>query len=355
MMFNRLEKLNSKMQAERLEAILVTNQKNIYYLTGLWASFAAVLITPSKRVLITDSRYSILAKETVRDFEIVLVKGDLPVTLSELLIGETCQELGFEDELSVADFKRYELALAPIQLKPLSGFVEGLRLIKDAGEIAAIKKACQISDRAFLDVLNFIKPGKTDQEVANFLEFRMKELGGEGASFDIISVSGERSAMPHGTPSPKLIERGDALTLDFGTFYDHYVSDITRTIFIGHVTEEQEKVYQTVLKANQAVIEAARAGLTYKDYDRMARDLIVSADYGSYFTHSIGHGIGLDIHENPFFSRAEHQQLKAGMVVTDEPGIYLDGNFGVRIEDDLVITETGCEVLTQSPKELIVL
>ena len=351
----RFERLEAKMQAEGLEALLVTNQNNVYYLTGFWGTFGAVLLTGKRRILLTDSRYIILAKSKAKDFEVIAVTSGLAASLKMVLEKEKIGQLAVEDDMSLASFRGYQESLAPVSLKVLSAFVEELRLIKDPEEIEAIQKACQISDQAFIDALDFIQPGKTDQQVANFLEYRMKELGGQGASFDIIAVSGQRSAMPHGTPSDKVIEAGDALTVDFGTFYNHYVSDLTRTVFVGHVTDQQAEVYQTVLKANQTLIGAAKAGLEYRDYDAIARSVIDQAGYGSYFTHSIGHGIGLDIHENPFFRKGDRRLLQPGMVVTDEPGIYLEGQFGVRIEDDLLIRVEGCQVLTQAPKELIIL
>lgn len=221
--------------------------------------------------------------------------------------------------------------------------------------MATIRKACSISDRAFTDVLDFIKAGQTTElQVANFLDFRMREYGASGISFETIVASGKRSAMPHGVASDKVIESGDMLTLDFGCYYNHYVSDMTRTIHIGDISDKEREVYQLVLEANQAVIDSVKAGMVRKDYDKAARNVIANAGYGDYFTHGIGHGIGLDIHEIPYFGQSE-EVVEAGMVITDEPGIYLDNAFGVRIEDDLIVTEEGCEVLTLAPKELIVL
>jgi len=250
------------------------------------------------------------------------------------------KELGFEDEVTVAYHARMASVFSGISLQSLANFVMELRLIKDETEIAAIKKACSISDQAFHDI---------------FLDFRMRELGASGVSFDIISAAGERSAMPHATPSDRVISAGDALTLDFGCLYDHYVSDMTRTIYAGHVSDKEREIYETVLKANQALIAAAKDGLGFRDFDKIPRDVIEAAGYGQYFTHGIGHGIGLDIHEEPYFSQTSKEAIQAGMVLTDEPGIYIEGLSGVRIEDDLLITETGCEVLTLAPKELIVL
>ena len=244
---------------------------------------------------------------------------------------------------------------AAYELIPMSSFIENLRMIKDAEEIDTIRKACQISDQAFLDVLDFIKPGETTElAVMNFLDARMRKLGASGASFDFIIASGYRSAMPHGVASEKVIQTGETLTMDFGCYYNHYVSDMTRTIHVGHVTDEEREIYDIVLRANKALIDQAKAGVSRIDFDRIPRQIINDAGYGAYFTHGIGHGIGLDIHEIPYFGKSS-EPIETGMVLTDEPGIYLDGKYGVRIEDDLVITETGCEVLTLAPKELIVI
>ena len=266
------------------------------------------------------------------------------------------QELGFEDEITVAYQTRLATAFSGVSLRALSDFVMEFRLIKDETEVATIRKACSISDQAFLDVLEFIKVGQTTElEAATFLDFRMRELGASGVSFDIISAAGERSAMPHATPSDRIISAGDALTLDFGCLYNHYVSDMTRTIYAGHVSDKEREIYETVLKANQALIAEAKDGLGFRDFDKIPRDIIEAAGYGQYFSHGIGHGIGLDIHEEPYFNQASKEVIKAGMVLTDEPGIYIEGLSGVRIEDDLLITESGCEVLTLAPKELIVI
>lgn len=262
--------------------------------------------------------------------------------------------IGFEDTISYRDYLRLEEL--PLNLTPLeqSNFVEELREIKSTEEIEIIRHACAISDQAFAKLLDFIQIGKTELELANFLDFEMRKLGASGISFDTIVASGARSAMPHGVASQKKIESGDVVTFDFGCYYQNYVSDMTRTIVVNQASEEVKKVYQTVLSANQAVIAQAKAGIDYGTYDQFARSIIETAGYGEYFTHSIGHGIGIDIHEEPFFSNRELKLIE-NQVITDEPGIYLPNQFGVRIEDDLVVTQNSVTVLTHAPKELIVL
>ena len=353
-MNKRLEKFLNKLTAAQLDGVLINNLKNVYYLTGFWSSNASLFISRERQVLFTDARYQVLAQETVKGFEIVITRDELGEAAK--LIKETkLGKIGFESEIAFSYYQRLQQAFAGLDLTPLTNFVEELRWIKDAEEVATIKQACSISDQAFRDVLDFIKVGKTELEIATFLDFRMRELGASGVSFDIIAASGTRTSMPHAVPSDKRLEAGDTLTLDFGCLYNHYVSDMTRTVYIDSVNDEQAEIYQTVLKANQALIEAARDGLSFRDFDKIPRDIIEAAGYGPYFSHGIGHGIGLDIHEEPYFSQTSKEVIKAGMVLTDEPGIYIEGrNSGVRIEDDLLITQEGCEVLTLAPKELIV-
>ncbi|QLB52833.1 aminopeptidase P family protein [Streptococcus sanguinis] len=353
-MLSRVEKFEAALAQTECDAVLVTNLKNIYYLTGFSGTEATVFISKTRRIFLTDARYTLIAKGVVQGFDIVETR-DAIGEIVKIIADDKLQKIGFEDEISYAYFKMLESVFSAYQLLPMTGFIENLRMIKDEQEIATIREACQISDQAFLDVLDFIKPGETTElAVMNFLDARMRQLGASGASFDFIIASGYRSAMPHGVASDKVIQKGETLTMDFGCYYNHYVSDMTRTVHVGHVTDEEREIYDIVLRSNQALIEAAKSGLSRIDFDRIPRQIINDAGYGPYFSHGIGHGIGLDIHEVPYFGKSE-ELIEAGMVLTDEPGIYLDGKYGVRIEDDLLITETGCEVLTLAPKELIVI
>lgn len=353
-MNKRVEAFLAKMDDQGLDGIIINNLKNVYYLTGFWGSNGTVFISRDRQVLVTDSRYIVAAKQEVTGFEIRADRDELGL-ISGLVKDAGLKRIGFEDEISVAYFKRMEGLFAGLELVPVTNFVQELRMFKDADEIAVIRKACSISDQAFADALDFIKPGKTEIEIANFLDFRMRELGAAGLSFDTILASGVNSSKPHAHPMHKPVELGEAITMDFGCLYDHYVSDMTRTIYLGHVSDEEQEIYNTVLKANQALIDQAKDGLGFREFDKIPRDIIIEAGYGDYFTHGIGHGIGLDIHEEPYFSQTSKEVIKAGMVLTDEPGIYLNEKYGVRIEDDILITETGCELLTLAPKELIVI
>lgn len=353
-MLSRVNKLEAALAQTDCDAILVTNLKNIYYLTGFSGTEATVFISKTRRIFLTDSRYTLIAKGVVKGFDIIETRDALG-EIAKIIGDDKLEKIGFDDQVSYAYFKMLKSVFAAYELIPMSSFIENLRMIKDAEEIDTIRKACQISAQAFLDVLDFIKPGETTELVVmNFLDARMRKLGASGASFDFIIASGYRSAMPHGVASEKVIQTGETLTMDFGCYYNHYVSDMTRTIHVGHVTDEEREIYDIVLRANKALIDQAKAGVSRIDFDRIPRQIINDAGYGTYFTHGIGHGIGLDIHEIPYFGKSS-EPIEIGMVLTDEPGIYLDGKYGVRIEDDLVITETGCEVLTLSPKELIVI
>lgn len=353
-MQHRLERFDAKLAQSGLDALLVTGQNNIYYLTNFWGTNATVFITKNRRLFLTDSRYTLIAKQSVHGFDIIESKDPLK-DIVKLIEADKLETIGFDNQVSFAYYQGLQAIFEGYTLSPQNNFMEELRMIKDDKELATIRKACSISDRAFTDVLDFIKPGQTTElQVANFLDFRMREYGASGTSFESIIASGYRSAMPHGVASEKVIQSGETLTMDFGCYYKHYVSDMTRTIHIRDTTDEEREIYDIVLRSNQALIDAAKAGMTRRDYDKVARDVIVEAGYGSHFTHGIGHGIGLDIHEIPYFGNSD-ETIEAGMVLTDEPGVYLADKYGVRIEDDIIITENGCELITLAPKELIVL
>jgi Xaa-Pro aminopeptidase len=340
------------MSKENLDALVVTDMKNIYYLTGFSGTAGTILLTTDEDYFITDDRYIDMAKSIVTGMN-VLSSRDAFGEIAK--IAENLKTVGFEDSL---DFASYQ-ALATVTKKTLiatSQFFMDFRQIKDETEIALIRKACEITDQAFEAALKYIEPGKSEIEVANFLDFKMRELGASGLSFETIVASGKRSSLPHGVASHKIIENGDAVTMDFGCFYEHYASDMTRTIFVGEPDAKMQEIYHVVRQANQALIEKAKVGLSYADFDKIPREVIEAAGYGANFTHGIGHGFGLDIHEVPYFGQKMTDSfLQKNMLVTDEPGIYLTDFGGVRIEDDLLITENGCEVLTNSPKELIVI
>lgn len=354
-MIKRMDKLRALMQKETIDGYLVTSPANLRYLTNFTGTAGLAVITLDKAFFLTDFRYTEQASEQVQAMTIIQHQGDVVSEIVKLVESEGISALGFEDAfLTYSEYSVFEEVI-DAELAPASGLIESLREQKDDGEIAIIEKACAIADEGFDHVLKMIRPGMTEIEVANQLDFYMRSLGATGTSFDTIVASGLRSALPHGVASEKMIEQGDLITLDFGCVYQGYVSDITRTFAIGDPGQQLKDIYQVVLAAQQKVLEVAQAGVTGAQLDAVARDVITDAGYGEAFGHSTGHGIGMEIHEGPNISRSNDAPLKVGNVVTDEPGIYLAGLGGVRIEDDLVILAEGNRVLTQSPKELIIL
>lgn len=354
-MMLRVEKLRKKMQEENLDSFLITSPYNLRYLTNFTGTTGLAVITLEKAFFITDFRYTEQAAAQAQGFEIIKNVGPIFEEVADLVQKEGLHELGFEE--TTVSFLEYSVLeeIIDAQLIPISGMIEELREIKDEEEIAIIEKACSIADLAYDHILKMIQPGVTEIEVANQLDFYMRSLGASGVSFETIVASGLRSAMPHGVASKKIIEQGDLITIDFGCYYEGYVSDMTRTFAIGDPGEQLKEIYQIVLEAQLAVLEVAKPGVTGKQLDAVARDYITKHGYGEAFGHSTGHGIGLEIHEGPNVSVRAEKQFVPGNIITDEPGIYLPGIGGVRIEDDLLITSDGNRVLTHSPKELIIL
>ncbi|VTS79228.1 Xaa-Pro dipeptidase [Enterococcus hirae] len=354
-MMLRVEKLRKKMQEENLDSFLITSPYNLRYLTNFTGTTGLAVITLEKAFFITDFRYTEQAAAQAQGFEIIKNVGPIFEEVADLVQKEGLRELGFEE--TTVSFLEYSVLeeIIDAQLIPISGMIEELREIKDEEEIAIIEKACSIADLAYDHILKMIQPGMTEIEVANQLDFYMRSLGASGVSFETIVASGLRSAMPHGVASKKIIEQGDLITIDFGCYYEGYVSDMTRTFAIGDPGEQLKEIYQIVLEAQLAVLEVAKPGVTGKQLDAVARDYITKHGYGKAFGHSTGHGIGLEIHEGPNVSVRAEKQFVPGNIITDEPGIYLPGIGGVRIEDDLLITSDGNRVLTHSPKELIIL
>ena len=262
--------------------------------------------------------------------------------------------LAIESEnVTLAQFEELKGKLEGFELRPTPNLVGPLRLVKDAGEIAILQEACALADDAWEHILTLIRPGVSEWDLAVELEYFMKKRGASGEAFGTIVASGVRSAMPHGRASDKLLEAGDFITFDFGAYYQGYNSDLTRTVVLGAATDRQREVYATVLRAQQAALDGLRPGLTGKDADALARDVITAAGYGEHFGHGLGHSLGRRCHDGPGLSSRSDITLAPGMVMTVEPGIYLEGWGGVRIEDDVVITESGCERLTHAPKELL--
>ncbi|MGX7076790.1 aminopeptidase P family protein [Globicatella sanguinis] len=352
---SRVEQLRQELTKYNAESMLVTNLKNVRYLANFTGSAGVVFVTPSNQYFITDFRYTTQANEQAKGFEIIIHKNGAFNTVAEIIEQENIQTVAIEaDEMNVATYLKLK-DLFDAELIETELLLETIRSVKSEDEINIIKEACEITDQAFEHILTFIKPGVTEIEVANELERFLKSKGASAMSFDTIVASGLRSAMPHGVASDKVIEEGDVVTLDFGCYYHGYSSDMTRTIAIGNIDPKMEEIYHIVLEAHERVNRAAKAGMTGKELDAVARDYITEKGYGPAFGHSTGHGLGLDVHEQPGINFRNEQPLLVNQVITNEPGIYVEGLGGVRIEDDLVITEDGAYGLNRSPKNLIIL
>ncbi|MBC1521094.1 aminopeptidase P family protein [Listeria aquatica] len=352
---DKLSKIQGSLQKANYQAVLVTSEYNRRYVSGFTGTSGVALLLPDKAYFITDFRYTEQAAKQAVGYEIVKHTGPIFETVNELLKKNGVTTLHFEESyVTVAEFKLMQQTFQA-ELAPIQGFFETMREVKTEAEMKEIRTACEIADAAFSHIIKYMKVGMKEIEVSNELEFFMRRNGATSSSFDTIVASGLRSALPHGVASDKVIEEGDFVTMDYGCYYNGYCSDMTRTVAMGEPDSKLKEIYQITLDAQLKVIEALKPGITGIEADKIARDHIASFGYGEAFGHSLGHGIGLEIHEGPNLSMKSEKALVPGNVVTDEPGIYLPEIGGVRIEDDLLITETGNEVLIHSPKELIVL
>ncbi|UQW98749.1 Xaa-Pro peptidase family protein [Rummeliibacillus sp. G93] len=351
----RVERLVKALNSQNLDGLLITNNYNLRYMTGFTGTSGVAVVSQKEAVFITDFRYTEQASKQITGYRIVEHKGTIIEEIAAIVKELGIKSLGFEKD--VVSYRMYEAysKVIPADLVGVTDLIEKIRLVKTEDELKTIKAACQIADETFEHIIQFIKPGKTELEVSNELEFYMRKLGATSSSFDTIVASGVRSALPHGVATDKIIEKGDFVTLDYGALYNGYISDMTRTVAVGEPSEQLKEIYQIVLEAELLGLEKFKPGMTGKEADAICRDYIKEHGYGDAFGHSTGHGIGLEVHEGPGLSFRSNITLEPGMVVTCEPGIYLPGVGGVRIEDDTLITETGNEKLTHAPKELIIL
>lgn len=339
------------------EAFLISSPENRRYYTDFEASDGYLLVTPKKAVLFADGRYIEAAQSKAKNCDEIRLLKKVSEDVKSALEAEGITKVYTEEEkLTLREFKALEKALerelAPEKTDELT---RNLRRKKSLEEKERIIKAQRIAEGAFEHILSFIKEGVTEKEIRLELEFYMLKNGADGLSFETIAISGKNTSMPHGVPTEKPVEKGDFITMDYGALYRGYHSDMTRTVALGYVSDEQEKVYNTVLEAQKAAAEAVKPGAKCADADAAARQIIEKAGYAKFFTHGTGHGVGIDIHEPPTVSYRSEETLRPGDVVTAEPGIYLPGKFGVRIEDMLYVTENSAENLTEAPKSLIVL
>lgn len=343
---------------EMLDAILVSDGYNMRYLSGFRGATGYLLISRTKKLLFTDSRYTTQAVEEASDFETIEMGGgrSYGVLLAAAVAEQKIRMIGYEDTAMLCgDFARLQGALKEhdCEWKPLGEALNILREIKTEQELEYIAKAEAIGDAAFSHILGELKPGVTELEIAAKMEYFMKMQGATHTSFDTIVASGLHSSMPHAIPSTKKLEQGDLITLDFGCLYEGYASDMTRTVVLGKANPKQKEIYGIVLEAQLAALDAIEAGKTGSEIDAISRGIIAKAGYGEYFGHGLGHSLGLYIHENPRLSPSCHDILRENMLMTVEPGIYIPGVGGVRIEDLVVVKEGGSRNLSHSKKELI--
>lgn len=353
----RTEAIVGRMQEEHLDWLIVSNLKNIRYLSGFTGSHAMLLIGPDKRYIVTDGRYDEQVRFEVKNYEPVIQGQRKELEAAHDTLGDiSSQRLGFEAEhVSYARVDEIKAALPAADYLPKRGWVEELRMVKDAEEIEIIRKALRIAEESLQSILVNMEEGISERELAHRLEDEMWRRGAEQKSFDTIVLFGARSSLPHGKPSENKLKAGDIVLMDFGCIVQGYCSDITRTVFFGKPTDEQKAMYDCVHQAQRNAERNLRAGLHSKDSDELARSVIRNAGRENEFMHGLGHGVGLDIHEAPRLSNLANHTMAPGHVVTIEPGVYIAGVGGIRIENMAVIKEKNCEVLNQSSTEMMIL
>lgn len=355
MSISRIEKVRENLNELSLDAFLVSHIPNIRYLSGFSGSSATIVIGKAKNYFVTDFRYKEQSAAEVKGFEIII--SNTPADeLKKIFDTETCMKVGFESGHVIFNtVENYRKTFGEIEFVPVLDSIEKLTMKKSPEEIEKIKKAIDITDKTFSKMLEFIKPGMTELEVSAEITYTQKKLGASKDSFDPIVASGWRGALPHGIASDKIIQKGEMVTLDFGCVYEGFCSDLTRTIAVGEPSEEMKNIYKIVLDAQLKAINAAKTGISSKALDSVARDFISNAGFGDKFGHGLGHGLGIEVHEMPGLNQRTNITLIESTVVTIEPGIYVEGLGGVRIEDDILISNSGCEILNKSSKELIII
>lgn len=352
----RLEKLRKEMSALHLDAMLVSNSGNVRYLSGFSGSESDLVVTADSVYLLCDSRYTLQASIECLHCKVLNTGEGIYNLLNRIISDHGVRTLGIEDRsLSLAAFNSMSKSVQGTVLVPAGAVITNLRTFKDEKEITALKKSAWIADRAFDHVLPLIKPGVKEIEIAAELEYSMRKNGAENIAFDTIVASGPNAAKPHGTASEKPIQPGDFIVMDYGCVVDGYCSDITRTVAVGPITEEQKNVYNSVLFVQTKMLSLIHSGMSCSEADAVARRYFALFGYDKYFTHSLGHGVGIDIHEQPTLSKRSDKIISDNMVITVEPGLYFDGKYGVRIEDTVVISGGKPYRLTTSLKELIII
>jgi Xaa-Pro aminopeptidase len=350
----RRARLSERLGTLGVDAIVVTRLPNVRYLTGFTGSNAQALVSGDDGVFFTDGRYSEQSRREVPDMERVTYGQNFAEVLRDACSAHGIARLGFEDaDLPVRTLRRLEDVLAGIELVAAGDEVERLRWVKDAQELELIQAAQDATDQAFEDIQDKLAVGLSERQVAQEIEHAMRRAGADGLSFDTIVAFGENAAEPHHEPGHRALEEGDIVNMDFGALWDGYHADMTRTVAFGELLPELRKIYGIVQESQQAGIGAVRGGVSGGEADAAARRVIEESGYGERFSHGLGHGVGLEIHEGPGLRRQGTDELPVGSVVTVEPGVYVPGLGGVRIEDMVVVTEDGCRVMARSSKDLI--
>ena len=355
-MSTRLARLRQEMHERGMDAFFVSSLPNVRYLSGFSGSNGLCVVTGKEMVLVTDSRYARQSRVEARRCRRIVTSQGLIEAVAEDGNLKRVRNAGFEpDHISYAQYRSLKRLFPGVTFLGHGDLGEDLALTKDPAEVENIRKSAGISDRVFMEVVSLIRPGVKEVELAAEISYLQKRHGGERDAFEPIVASGERALLPHARATGKRIKRGEMAILDFGTTCGGFCSDLTRTVAVGKPSSRAREMYALVLEAHGAAIAAARGGMMARDLDAVARGILQRAGYGRYFVHSLGHGLGLSIHERPRVSPLSREELRSGSVITIEPGLYVPGVGGVRIEDDVLLTRTGCRVLTGAPRELMIL
>ncbi len=352
---DRIQKIKSLFAEKKIDSFLVKNLPAIRYLSGFSGSAASVLLTKDKNYFVSDFRYKTQSKtEVYKDFEIMIYVQNSMMFLKDLIAGNNLKKIGFEANfLNYNDVENLRKDFPETEFVPVDSLVEKVISVKNEKEIELTKKAVEITDRTFTELLKIIKTGMTEREVSAHISFLHKMYGADGDSFDCIVAAGERSAFPHARPTDRKIGNNELVKLDFGCTVQGMKSDMTRTIAVGEVSEELKNIYAIVREAQMLALGSVRAGKSSKEVDSVARNFIKEKGYGENFGHGLGHGLGYDIHEKPLLNERMDFILEENSIITIEPGIYIEGLGGVRIEDDVIVKKDGCEILNKSSKEFI--
>lgn len=354
----RLKQAREAMAGAGADALVVTHLPNVFYLAGFSGSNAVLLVFEDTAHLFTDGRYTIQAREEAPETHVHIVRTPLAQACGELLRGRSSRKrlrVGFESAwLNVAEWTRLQEAAGKrIAWKATTDLVEGIREIKNEAELGIMRQAARVASEVVAEAPDYVRPGVSELQVAAEIDYRMRSKGASGPSFDIIVASGPRSALPHAQPTEKRLQKNELVVLDLGAILRHYCSDLTRTVFLGRAPARIRRWYKAIEQAQEAAHRALRAGVSAGSVDRAARRLLNKHGLGSYFVHSTGHGLGIEIHERPRLGRGVKQEIRAGHIVTLEPGIYVEGVGGMRLEDEVAVHEGGTEVLTNAPRELL--